>query len=153
MQVSWSCRIIGKGYFLNIVIYAMAAYFGAIEKAPFTAVVLISEMVGSIKHMMPLLVVTLIAYVINDWLGGRPIYAALKDEMMSSLDNPRKSAELTGLRSWFRIRLWKYIKEVEANCRGFFITHSLNFNGKQPEFNITCLKLDLGKNYGSNLDK
>ena len=91
--------LLAKGYFLNIVIYAMAAYFGAIEKAPFTAVVLISEMVGSIKHMMPLLVVTLIAYVINDWLGGRPIYAALKDEMMSSLDNPRKSAELTGLRS------------------------------------------------------
>ncbi|MGX5376855.1 ClC family H(+)/Cl(-) exchange transporter [Ligilactobacillus sp. LYQ135] len=82
-----------EGYFLNIVIYAMAAYFGAIEKAPFTAVVLISEMVGSIKHMMPLLIVTLIAYVINDWLGGRPIYAALKDEMLKSMDNPRKELE------------------------------------------------------------
>lgn len=78
------CGLLNQGYFLNIVIYAMAAYFGAIEKAPFTAVVLISEMVGSIKHMMPLLVVTLIAYVVNDWLGGRPIYAALKDEMMST---------------------------------------------------------------------
>lgn len=89
---------LAEGYFLNIVIYAMAAYFGAIEKAPFTAVVLISEMVGSIKHMMPLLVVTLIAYVINDWLGGRPIYAALKDEMLSSID-PQNDTEITGLRS------------------------------------------------------
>lgn len=79
-----------EGYFLNIVIYAMAAYFGAIEKAPFTAVVLISEMVGSIKHMMPLLIVTLIAYVVNDWLGGRPIYAALKDEMMDSVNHSHK---------------------------------------------------------------
>ena len=71
--------LLASGYFLNIVIYAMAAYFGAIEKAPFTAVVLISEMVGSIKHMMPLIVVTLVAYLVNDWLGGRPIYTALRE--------------------------------------------------------------------------
>lgn len=77
--------LLKEAYFLNIVIYSMAAYFGAIEKAPFTAVVLISEMVGSIKHMMPLLIVTLIAYTINDWLGGRPIYAALREQMMSEI--------------------------------------------------------------------
>lgn len=74
--------LLKEGYFLNIMIYSMAAYFGAIEKAPFTAVTLICEMVGSIKHMVPLVVVTLIAFVVNDWLGGRPIYAALKDEML-----------------------------------------------------------------------
>lgn len=79
-----------KGYFLNIVIYAMAAYFGAIEKAPFTAVTLISEMVGSIKHMIPLIIVTLIAYVVNDWLGGRPIYTALKDEMLYAINDKKK---------------------------------------------------------------
>lgn len=74
-------NLLSKAYFLNIIIYSMAAYFGAIEKAPFTAVILISEMIGSIKHMLPLLIVTIIAYLINDWLGGRPIYGALEETM------------------------------------------------------------------------
>ena len=73
-----SMNLISTAFYLNLIIYAMAAYFGAIEKAPFTAVILISEMVGSIKHMLPLLLVTLVAYLINDWLGGQPIYGALR---------------------------------------------------------------------------
>lgn len=91
-------------YFLNIIIYAMAAYFGAIEKAPFTAIILISEMVGSIKHMVPLLVVTLVAYLVNDWLGGRPIYGALKDTM-----NFTKNPAAEKLSTWFkhRQRQWR----------------------------------------------
>lgn len=90
---------LNQAYFLNIIIYAMAAYFGAIEKAPFTAVILISEMVGSIKHMMPLLAVTLVAYLVNDWLGGRPIYGALKDTM--NFTHGPAGAKLT---SWFTNR-------------------------------------------------
>lgn len=59
----------------------MTAYFGAIEKAPFTAVTLLTEMVGSVEQIFPMLLVTFIAYVINDWLGGRPIYSALRQQI------------------------------------------------------------------------
>ncbi len=67
--------------YINMVVIGMAAYFGAIEKAPFTAICLLTEMVGTMEQILPMLIVTSIAYTVNDLLGGRPIYAALREEM------------------------------------------------------------------------
>lgn len=67
--------------YLSIVLVSMAAYFGAIEKAPFTAIVLLTEMTGSLAQVFPLVFVTFVAYVVNELLGGRPIYTALREEM------------------------------------------------------------------------
>ena len=39
---------------INLIIFAMAGYFAAIIRAPFTAIILITEMVGSLLHLMPL---------------------------------------------------------------------------------------------------
>ncbi|WP_283581358.1 ClC family H(+)/Cl(-) exchange transporter [Ligilactobacillus hohenheimensis] len=61
----------------NCVIYAMAGYFACIGKAPFTAILLITEMVGSLRHLMPLAVVSLTAYTVVDILRGQPIYEAM----------------------------------------------------------------------------
>lgn len=66
----------------NFVIYAMAGYFAGIGKAPFTAILLITEMVGSLGHLMPLAVVSLVAYVVVDILNGAPIYAALLEKLL-----------------------------------------------------------------------
>lgn len=65
-------------YWYNLVIFAMAGYFAAIGKAPFTAILLVTEMVGSLKHLMPLAVLSLVAYVVNDILRGAPIYESLR---------------------------------------------------------------------------
>ena len=54
----------------------MSGLFGAVSKAPLTAVVLVAEMT-SFGVLMPLAFVTFIAYIIYDVLGGRPIYEAL----------------------------------------------------------------------------
>ena len=54
----------------------MAGYFAGISKAPFTAILLVTEMVGSLEHLMPLALVTLSAYAVCDILHGRPIYEA-----------------------------------------------------------------------------
>lgn len=59
----------------------MCAYFGAIEKAPFTALTLLTEMVGTVEQIMPMLIATFIAYIVLDLLGGKPIYAALRHQM------------------------------------------------------------------------
>ena len=59
----------------------MCAYFGAIEKAPFTALTLLTEMVGSVEQIFPMLITTFIAYFVLDLLGGKPIYAALRYQM------------------------------------------------------------------------
>ena len=56
----------------------MAAYFGAIEKAPFTAIILVTEMVGTVEQVLPMVITTFVAYYVLDLIGGRPIYEALR---------------------------------------------------------------------------
>ncbi len=74
-------HLLAAGNYINLVAIGMAAYFGAIEKAPFTAICLLTEMVGTMEQILPMLIVTFISYTVNDLLGGRPIYAALREEM------------------------------------------------------------------------
>lgn len=76
-------------YVVNLVIFAMAGYFAGIGKAPFTAILLITEMVGSLKHLMPLAVVCLVAYLTVDVLGGAPIYESLLNRMVLPLQTWR----------------------------------------------------------------
>lgn len=40
------------------IILGMSGYFGAISKAPLTAIILVTEMVGDIRNLMPLFSVT-----------------------------------------------------------------------------------------------
>ena len=66
---------------INLVIFSMAGLFAAIIRAPFTAIILITEMVGSLLHLMPLAVVAFIALLVDELLGGRPIYDSLAKAM------------------------------------------------------------------------
>lgn len=59
----------------------MAAYFGAIEKAPFTAIMLLTEMIGTVQQVLPMIIVTFVAYYILDILCGKPIYEDLRLQM------------------------------------------------------------------------
>lgn len=68
-------------YYPHLIVIAMAAYFGSIEKAPFTALLLLREMVGSVEQILPMVITTFIAYYIVDLLGGKPIYEALRLQM------------------------------------------------------------------------
>lgn len=68
-------------YESNLIIFAMAGYFACISKAPFTAIILVTEMVGSLGHLMPLVVISLVAYIVVDILNGSPIYEALKEKL------------------------------------------------------------------------
>ena len=63
-------NLLADQYLPNIIIMAMAGYFAGISKVPFTAILLITEMVGSLQHLLPLAVVSLIAYLVVDLLGG-----------------------------------------------------------------------------------
>lgn len=72
---------------VNLVIFSMAGYFAAIIRAPFTAIILITEMVGSLLHLMPLAVVAFIALLVDELLGGKPIYGLLAAAMDKSSDH------------------------------------------------------------------
>lgn len=81
-------------YLANYVIYAMAGYFACISKAPFTAILLITEMVGTMTHLMPLAVVSITAYVMVDLLGGRPVYSEM---LKAFLGKDESEDDLTGM--------------------------------------------------------
>lgn len=73
----------------NFIIVAMAGYFAAIGKAPLTAIILVTEMVGSLVHLMPLGLAALVAYIVVDILGGNPIYESLLERLVNSANDKK----------------------------------------------------------------
>jgi len=58
-------------------VVGMGAYFAAIVRAPLTGIVLIVEMTGNYRQMLPLLVACFCAYLVTELLRDIPIYEAL----------------------------------------------------------------------------
>lgn len=69
-------------YISNFIILAMAGYFTAIVKAPITGSILITEMTGSFSHLLPLTIVSIIAYTVTDILNSEPIYETLLERVL-----------------------------------------------------------------------
>ncbi len=67
---------------LNAVLWFISAWrylhadpsFSAFEKAPFTAIILLTEIVGTVQQVLPLIIVTFISYYVLDLLDVKPIY-------------------------------------------------------------------------------
>jgi len=74
--------LVTQQQFPIFVILGMSGYFGAISKAPLTAMILVTEMVGDIRNLMPLGMVTLVAYIVMDLLKGAPVYEAMLEKML-----------------------------------------------------------------------
>jgi CIC family chloride channel protein len=55
----------------------MAAFFAAVVRAPLTGVVLVLEMTGDYNQLLPVLTGAMMAYMVAEHLGIRPIYEAL----------------------------------------------------------------------------
>lgn len=65
----------------------MAAFFTAVVRAPFTGILLITEMSGSVVLMVPLIVASVTATLIADRLNGEPIYDSLRARMEPASSN------------------------------------------------------------------
>lgn len=83
-------------FWANYIIFGMAAYFAAIGKAPITAIILVTEMVGTVNHLMPLALTSLVAYLVVDMLGGKPIYEALLEKSL-----PPRDLSISGKKATF----------------------------------------------------
>lgn len=70
-------------WFANFVILAMAGAFTAIVRAPMTGILLLVEMTGSFAHLLPLALVSVVAYVVADLLNAQPIYDSLLHNMIA----------------------------------------------------------------------
>ncbi len=74
-------------YITNFIILAMAGYFAAVVRAPITGTILITEMTGSFTHLLSLAIVSIVAYIIADILGSKPIYESLLDNILNKQDD------------------------------------------------------------------
>ncbi len=79
---------VSSHYSNNFIIFAMAAYFTAVVKAPITGSILITEMTGSFSHLWALITVSTVAYLASDLLKTKPIYEALYDRILMQKHSP-----------------------------------------------------------------
>ena len=63
--------------FTDCIVFGMAAYFSCVVKSPITGTVLIMEMTGSFAHLLPLILVSMTAYLVSECAGGEPVYEML----------------------------------------------------------------------------
>lgn len=77
-------NIIPASCYLNLIAMGMAAYFGATEGTPISAILLVTEMVGSVNQILPMTILTFIAYFTSMTLGAKnSIYEALRMEILA----------------------------------------------------------------------
>ena len=62
---------------VDCMVFGMAAYFACVVKSPITGTVLIMEMTGSFAHLLPLILVSMTAYLVSEIAGGAPVYEML----------------------------------------------------------------------------
>lgn len=62
----------------SFALIGMAAFFASVVRAPFTGILLITEMTGSTAHMVPLLTGSIAAVVVATLLRNAPIYDELR---------------------------------------------------------------------------
>jgi H+/Cl- antiporter ClcA len=85
---------VSPDYINNFVVFAMAGYFTAVVKSPITGSVLITEMTGSFGHLLPIIIVSMMAYIVSDILKGKPIYDELLQRILSKKVNNGQPDEL-----------------------------------------------------------
>ncbi len=79
--------------FYHFIILAMAGYFTAIVRAPITGIVLLIEMTGSFSQLLPLTVVSMMAYLTAEAVKSTPIYDALLENMLAKGGQPLYAKE------------------------------------------------------------
>lgn len=73
-------------YINNFIILAMAGYFTAIVKSPITGIILITEMTASFSHLLSVSIVSIVAFIVADMMGSKPIYESLLERFINSND-------------------------------------------------------------------
>jgi len=84
------------GYIENFIILAMAGYFTAIVRAPITGSILITEMTGSLSHLLSLSLISMVAYVTADFLRSEPIYESLLERILKKVKKAEEESDSKG---------------------------------------------------------
>ena len=66
----------------QFIVLGMAGLFAGIVRAPITGIVLITEMTGNMHRMLDIAVVSILAYIMANIIGSKPIYTSLLDNIL-----------------------------------------------------------------------
>ncbi|MGT2935661.1 ClC family H(+)/Cl(-) exchange transporter [Streptococcus castoreus] len=80
-QAAHQLGVLDSKFLVLFLVLGMAGYFAAISKAPLTGMILVTEMVGDLKPLMAIAVVTFVSYLVMDLWNGQPIYEAMLEKM------------------------------------------------------------------------
>ena len=107
---------------------AMAAYFSAIVRAPITGIVLIAEMSGTLKMLLPIALVSFVSYYVANLLHSEPIYESLLTNLLNnqpyqSMEEYADSKELIGYTVGFGSNACDhYIKDLQLPRRSLIVS-------------------------------
>ncbi len=73
-----------EAFMSKFIILAMAGFFAATVRAPITGIILVSEMTGSLEHMLSISLVSVISYVVAYFCGSEPIYESLLERILDN---------------------------------------------------------------------
>lgn len=76
-------------------IVGMGALFAASVRAPVTGIVLVTEMTNNYALILPMMVTTLTATLVAQWLGGKPIYSQILERTLRLAKNNKKEEPAT----------------------------------------------------------
>lgn len=81
-RLAFDIGLISQDSMTLFIVLGMAGFFTAVSKAPLTAMILVTEMVGDLSQLMVIGLVSLSAYVVMDLLNGAPIYEAMLERLL-----------------------------------------------------------------------
>lgn len=78
----------------EFIVVGMAGFFTAIVRAPITGIIIVFEISGNMKNILPLAVVSLAAYATANLLGSEPFYAASLKRILKNNNITQKDSEI-----------------------------------------------------------
>ena len=98
-KIATSMFDVGAIYIPLFVVLGMSGLFSAIVRSPLTGIILISEMVGALTNMLPLVVVSFISYMVAEFLYSHPIYDQLLDRLLKNSAKDEENNTFRHMRS------------------------------------------------------
>lgn len=93
-NVMVSLGLLAEIYVVHCIVFAMAGIFAASIRSPLTGIILVLELTGSFRHLVPLSIVTLFAYSIAEFCHSQPIYDELLHRALNKdRNNPNVMVE------------------------------------------------------------
>ncbi|WP_173444326.1 ClC family H(+)/Cl(-) exchange transporter [Selenomonas ruminantium] len=89
-KLAVAANLLAPQWTVNCIVFGMAAYFSAVVKSPVTGAILIMEMTGSFHHLLSLMLVSMTAFLVAEYMGSEPVYDMLLNRSLALMDRARQ---------------------------------------------------------------